>query len=133
MLLLDKIDYEKGTVKIKGMEYKLNDTNFPTINPNSPYELTLEEKEVIERLRDSFLNSEILNKHVNLMYVKGGVYKIFNSNLLFHANIPMNENGDFREVNILGKKLKGKKYLDYVEEIANKAYFERKNIKYFQG
>lgn len=129
MLLLDKIDYEKGTVKIKGMEYKLNDTNFPTINPNSPYELTLEEKEVIERLRDSFLNSEILNKHVNLMYVKGGVYKIFNSNLLFHANIPMNENGDFREVNIIGKKLKGKKYLDYVEEIANKAYFERKTNK----
>ena len=129
MLLLDKIDYEKGTVKIKGMEYKLNDTNFPTINPNLPYELTVEEKEVIERLRDSFLNSEILNKHVNLMYVKGGVYKIFNSNLLFHANIPMNENGDFREVNILGKKLKGKKYLDYVEEIANKAYFERKTNK----
>ncbi len=129
MLLLDKIDYEKGTVKIKGMEYKLNDTNFPTINPKLPYELTVEEKEVIERLRDSFLNSEILNKHVNLMYVKGGVYKIFNSNLLFHANIPMNENGDFREVNILGKKLKGKKYLDYVEEIANKAYFERKTNK----
>lgn len=129
MLLLDKIDYEKGTVKIKGMEYKLNDTNFPTINPNSPYELTSEEREVIERLRDSFLNSEILNKHVNLMYVKGGVYKIFNSNLLFHANIPMNEKGDFREVNIGGNKLKGKEYLDYVEEIANKAYFERKNNK----
>ena len=128
-LFLDKINYKKGTILINKKEYKLNDTNFPTIDPNDPYKLTKEEQEVIDRLRESFVNSEILNKHVKLMYRKGGVYKKFNSNLLFHANIPMNEDGTFREVTILGKTLSGKAFMDYVEELANKAYFERKDNK----
>jgi len=124
-LLLDKIDYKKGTITINNKKYKLSSNNFPTIDPENPYKLTDEEKEIIERLKDSVLNSEILNKHVEFLYSKGNVYKVFNSNLLFHGCIPMDEKGEFLSVDILGKQLKGKPYLDYIEEIVRKSYLER--------
>ena len=124
-LLLDKIDYKKGIIEINNKKYKLSSNNFPTIDKNNPYELTIEEKEIIERLKESILNSDILNKHVQFLYSKGNVYKIFNSNLLFHGCIPMDENGEFLPVTMLGKTLSGKKYLDFIEEIVRKAYLER--------
>ena len=141
-LLLDKIDVEKGIVKIDGKEYKLNDTKFPTIDKKNPYKLTEEEAEIIERLKMSFMRSEKLNKHVNFLYAKGHIYKKFNSNLLFHGCIPMKENGDFDTVELLGKSLKGKELLDFIETIAHRAYFgepseETENAKdlmwYFWG
>ena len=46
-MLLDKIDYGKGTIDIKGVTYELRDANFPTIDPENPYELTKEEKEML--------------------------------------------------------------------------------------
>ena len=57
-LLLDKIDFEKGTVNIEGVEYPMRDMNFPTIDPNDPYTLTAEEQEVMDKVKSSFVNSE---------------------------------------------------------------------------
>lgn len=124
-LLLDKINYKKGTVNINGETYKLNDKNFPTIDQNNPYKLTKEEEEIIDRLQESFKNSETLNKQINFLYLKGNIYKCFNSNLLFHGCIPMERNGDFAEVDILGKNMKGKELLDNLEKAINKAYFNQ--------
>ena len=121
-LLLDKMDLEKGTIKINGKEYELNDTNFPTIDKKSPYKLTKEESEIVERLRMSFMHSEKLNRHVNFLYAKGHMYKTFNSNLLFHGCIPMKENGEFDKIEVIGKSLKGKELLDHLENVAHKAY-----------
>ena len=39
-LLLPAVDYEKGTVTIGGRAYPMLDTNFPTIDPRNPLELT---------------------------------------------------------------------------------------------
>ena len=124
-LLLDKIDYNKGTIKIGDKTYQLNDTNFPTIDYNNPYKLTYEEEEIINRLQESFKNSETLNKHISFLYSKSSIYKCFNSNLLFHGCIPMDENGEFSKVDIFGKELSGKKYLDCLDKVIRKAYFER--------
>lgn len=124
-LLLDKIDYNKGTIKIGDKTYQLNDTNFPTIDYNNPYKLTYEEEEIINRLQESFKNSETLNKHISFLYSKSSIYKCFNSNLLFHGCIPMDENGEFSKVDIFGKELLGKKYLDCLDKVIRKAYFER--------
>lgn len=122
-LLLDKIDIEKGIININGKEYKLNDTNFPTINFKSPYKLTKEEEEIMERLKNSFMHSEKLNKHVNFLYANGHMYKNFNDNILFHGCIPMTEKGDFEKVEILGKSLKGKELMEHIESVAHKAYY----------
>ena len=37
--LLDKIDYEQGTIDWYGKTLKLRDCNFPTVNPKDPYRL----------------------------------------------------------------------------------------------
>lgn len=122
-LLLDKMDIEKGIILIDGKEYKLNDTNFPTINPKNPYKLTKEEEEIMERLKNSFMHSEKLNKHINFLYAKGHMYQNFNYNILFHGCIPMNEKGEFEKVEILGKSLRGKELMEHIENVAHKAYF----------
>jgi len=124
--LFNNINYENGTIKIKENIYSLNDNKFPTINSKEPYKLTFEEQELIERLQKAFMKSKVLNEHMRFLYSHGNVYKVFNSNLLFHGCIPMKENGDFQEIEILNKKLSGKKYLDFIEEIIRKAYSEKK-------
>ena len=128
-LLLDKVNYKKGTITINGKTYELNDKNFPTIDSNDPYKLTGEEQEIIDRLQESFKNSETLNKHISFLYSKASIYKCFNSNLLFHGCIPLDENGDFAKINVLGKELSGKECLDYIDKVINKAYFERDNFE----
>lgn len=124
-LLLDKIDLEKGTVRVEGVEYKMNDTNFPTIDPKDPFALSEEEQVVMDKVKTSFVNSEKLQKHVRVLYSKGSMYTIFNSNLLFHGGIPMNEDGTLREVLFRGKKYKGKEYLDVLERCAREGYFNK--------
>lgn len=124
-LFLDKIDYENGRVRIAGKIYELNDKNFPTINRNNPYELSKEETELMERLRQSFMNSQILKEHINFLYSKGSMYKVFNSNLLFHGCVPMDENGEFLKVKIMGEELSGKEYFDFLDKMARKAFYKR--------
>lgn len=128
-LLLDKIDYEKGTIQIDNKIYNLNDTNFPTVDYKNPYKLTKEEEEIINRLQESFKNSETLNKHISFLYSKASMYKCFNSNLLFHGCVQMEEDGEFSKIEVLGESISGKKYFDCIEKIANEAYFGKENNK----
>ena len=128
-LLLDKIDYAKGTININGRDYELNDKNFPTINTKNPYELTLEELEVISKLRTAFMQSQRLEKHIQFLYSKGGMYQIYNGNLLFHGCVPMTEEGEFAKVSVLGKVLKGKELFDHIDQICRKAYKLSDNVK----
>jgi fructose-1,6-bisphosphatase-3 len=126
-LLLNKINYEEGTIDCYGEVYKLNDTNFPTIDPKEPYKLTKEEKELIEKLKSSFLNSERLQKHVRFLFSKGSMYLKFNSNLLYHGCIPVNEDGTFKKVKIgsSGKEYSGKEYFDRLEILIREGYFHK--------
>ena len=128
-LFLDKIDFEKGTVIVNGKEYELNDKNFPTIDKKNPYKLSEEETEIVERLKNSFIHSEKLNTHINFLYSKGHIYQNFNQNVLFHGCVPMLENGEFEQVEILGKKCKGKELMEHIENVAHKAYFGDSNGK----
>lgn len=125
-LFLDKIDYENGKVRIEDKVYSLNDKNFPTINRDDPYKLSDEEEELMERLRESFLRSKELQRHIDFMYAKGSIYKVFNSNLLFHGCIPMDEDGEFVKVKLSNKVYSGKEFLDYMEKLARKSYSIRK-------
>ncbi len=122
-LLLDKINYKKKTVNIEGTEYPLKDVDFPTIDKNDPYCLTLEETELIVQLQSAFLHSEKLQRHINFLYTHGNIYKCYNSNLLLHGCIPLNDDGSLMEFYFDDKKLSGKEFLDYAEEIIRKGYF----------
>ena len=127
-LLLDKVDYDKGEITIGNNTYKLNDKNFPTIDKNNPYKLTKQEKEIVDRLKISFINSEKLIKHISFLYSIGHMYQKYNDNLLFHGCLPLDENGKLEEVEIMGKKVKGKKLMDHMENIANRAFFSDKHL-----
>ena len=122
--LLHRINPEKGTVTLAdGKEYALLDTNFSTIDWKHPYELTEGEKEVMERLNSAFRNCEKLQNHMRLLLDKGGLYKVYNGNLLFHGSIPLNEDGSFKEVQIYGKTYKGKELYDILESYVRRAFY----------
>lgn len=122
-LLLDKIDYKNGTINIKDKIYKLNDTNFKTIDPSNPYELTDEEKKVLEKLKSNFINSEKLQSHIRFMYSKGSIYLKYNCNLLYHACIPINQDGSFTKVKIGNKEYSGKNLMDKLNELSRDAFY----------
>ena len=122
-LLLDKINIEKGTVIVYGKEYKLKDTNFPTIDWKNPYELSTDEADVMERLTTAFLNCEKLQKQVRFLFTKGSLYNVYNGNLLYHGCVPMNADGTFTKVNVYGKEYAGKELYDVLESYARKGYY----------
>ena len=125
-LLLDKINYEEKTITIGGKVYPMLDCDFPTVDPADPYALTEEELHVITQLTDSFRHSEKLQKHTRYLYSKGGLYKVINRNLLFHGCIPMNADGSLMTFTIGGKERSGKRFLDYAEKTARKAYYDKR-------
>ena len=122
--LLFDLNPAEGTCKVDGVTYELTDTNFPTIDPEHPYELTVEEVELIEKLRHSFLISDHLQNHVQQLLQHGSMYGIYNSNLLFHASVPMNEDGSLKVLNIEGQNVSGREMLDRIEQMVRLAYDE---------
>lgn len=122
-LLLDKIDFDKKTVRIDGVDYPMKDTDFPTIDPAHPYQLSHEEEEVVERLVQAFKRCDKLQKDIRFLFSKGSMYKVYNSNLLFHGCVPMDEEGDFLKVNLFGKEYAGKALYDALDNYARKGYY----------
>lgn len=130
-LLLDKIDYSSKHIKINNISYPIKSPSFPTINPQNPYELSLEEAEVLSDIKSAFLDSVRLRKHIDFLYQKGSVYKAYNNNLLYHGCIPLNDDGSFMRIHLNNKYYSGKNYLDFVDKTIRQAYlglYEQKNI-----
>lgn len=121
--LLHRIDYEKGTITLNGKEYQLLDTNFPTIDPKDPYKLSSEEEEVMERLERAFLGCEKLQEHMRFLLAKGGLYKVYNNNLLYHGCVPLNDDGSLKEVELFGRKFKGRTLYDALDRYLRKGFF----------
>ncbi len=121
--LFNAIDYEQGTILLNGKEYKLISNHFPTVNPNHPNELTMEEKELMDKLSHSFLVSEKLHKHVKMLLQHGCMYSIYNKNLLFHASVPINPDGSLREIEIYpGRKYAGKDLMHNIGMMIRSAF-----------
>lgn len=122
-LLLDSLDLENGTIVSEGKTYKLNDLDFPTIDPDDPYKLTDGETEVIDGLKNSFLASVRLRKHVDFLYENGGMYTVFNGNLLYHGCVPLTRDGSLDEIGIFDQRLSGKAYFDFADKKARYAFY----------
>ena len=122
--LLHLINREKGTITLDGRELTLKDDDFQTVDPADPYRLTPEEENVINKLTQNFINSAHMAKHMQLLYSHGALYLVRNSNLLFHGSVPLNEDGSFKALNILGKDYAGKALFDKIDQIVRQAYFE---------
>ncbi len=128
-MILDRIDFAKGTIQIDGKTYELLDKNFPTIDPANPFKLNKKEEAVMEKLTGSFRSSQRLQEHINFLYTHGSMYLAYNSNLLYHGCIPMTEKGDFATFEIEGKKLSGKALCDNFDRVARKGYYQSSSKK----
>ena len=120
--LLDKIDYENGTVMLDGVAYELTDTVFPTVDPADPYRLTPEEEEVMQRLEQAFTGCEKLQRHMRFFLDAGSLYKVCNGNLLFHACVPLNADGSLMETEVFGETYKGRALYDVMERYVRAAF-----------
>lgn len=121
--LLDKIDYEKGAISIDGKVFSLLDTNLPTIDPENPYELSRYEQDLMNQLWRSFRKSEKMQRHLRMLYEHGSLYLVRNGFLLYHAAIPLNNDGSFTEADVCGKKVSGKALMDRTDEVIRMAYY----------
>lgn len=126
-LLLHQVNVQNHTVCITGTDYEICEETFPTVsfdpsNPEVSYELTVEEKQVMEGLRMAFVGSVRLRQHMDFLYQKGSMYRIFNGNLLFHGCVPLDESGNLEGVVFHQKRYRGRDYLDYAERIARRAW-----------
>ena len=117
-MLLDKINRTEGTVTLAdGSVYQMLDTDFPTVDPSDPYELTEKEVSLLKGIHRSFVISEKLRKHVYCLLRHGSFYLARNNNLMYHASIPLEPDGSFREVTVLGKPYAGRRLLDRLDEL----------------
>ena len=126
-LLLEHIDQERKVFVLDGKDYAMSSCFFPTVDPADPYRLTAEEEAVVSKLHDSFTRSEKLRRHIKCIFRYGCMYNICNSNLLFHASMPLNEDGSLKEVDILGRRHKGRDLLNRVGQLVRTAYFADKS------
>ena len=122
-MLLHHLDLKAGILRLNGQEYPLKDSYFPTLDPRDPYRLSIEEEELMRKIKRSFESSEKLRKHMRCLFTHGSMYVVCNSNLLYHASIPMNPDGTFKPVQIMGKSYSGKALLDRVDQLVRTAYF----------
>ena len=129
-LMLHLINLEKGTITIDGKEYELLDKHLPSLKTQAdPYELCQREQEVMDQLAHSFRHSERLQAHLRLLLQKGSLFTVSNNILMFHAAIPMNEDGTFEDVMVDGKLVKGRALMERVDRMIRKAYFSPKGSK----
>ena len=116
--LLEAIDLGRRVCVIDGLDYDLKDTNLPT----GTMELTPEETELMQKLHHSFRISEKLRKHIRTILSHGCMYNICNSNLLFHASVPLNDDSSLKDVEILGQRYKGRQLMEYIGQLVRSAF-----------
>lgn len=127
-LLLEHMDAERGVAVVDGREYELRTRDFPTLEADDPYALTPEEQRVMDNLMNAVRSSDKLRRHVGFLFEHGSTYLVHNGNVLFHACVPMNEDGSFCAVNHQGQMLSGRAYYDYADRLARRAWHEHDQV-----
>lgn len=116
--LLESIDAERKVCRIGGKDYEMKSCNFPT-----GFSLTAEEEALMAKLHHSFRISEKLHKHIRTLLSHGCMFTISNSNLLFHASCPLNEDGSLKEVEIYpGHRYSGKELMHNIGMMIRAAF-----------
>lgn len=120
--LLHRLNPEEGTIKIERKTYELKDASFPTLLSSDPYRLTEEEEQLVGKLHHSFMVSDKLNRHVQCLLSHGCMYAIYNSNLLFHASMPLKEDGTLKGVELYGQTYEGRELMHRIGMMMRAAF-----------
>ncbi|MBS7577817.1 fructose-1,6-bisphosphatase [Enterococcus sp. MMGLQ5-2] len=120
--LLHNLSSDQKKIQIKNHSYQLINGCFQLVDKKQPDHLTLDEELVISALLQSFQNSQRLKRHLDFLMTHGGMYLVYNGQLLFHGCIPLDENGNFKNVNFGQQNLTGKKLLDFFDNHLRLSY-----------
>ena len=121
--LLEKNRLREGNHRDRRQGLSLEGRRLSDGRSPGSYKLTPGEDQLIRTLQASFLNSDKLQKHIRLLFSKGSMYLIVNSNLMYHASIPMTDEGEFKTVIVDGKPYAGRSLLDKLDRLTREAYF----------
>lgn len=120
--VMERIDYEAGTVSIDGKVYPLRDTNFPTVDPKNPNELSAEEKHCMERLVESFTSSSRLWEQMSWVAQRGKMALVRDKAVIFHACMAVDKKGKYQELKIDGKECRGPEQFDAFNRVVKRAF-----------
>lgn len=115
--LLHRIDHQAGTVEIDGVRHSLRDTQFPTIDPAKPYDLSTEEQACLERTRKSFRSSQNLWEHCRYLIERGSMWLLRDDHLVFHGCVPVDEKGEFLPLTVDGRPCRGRELFDALDRV----------------
>ena len=127
-LLLEHVDSARGVLDLNGTAYEMRTRDFPTLDPAHPYELSADERRVMDGLMDAVRSSDKLRAHIGFLYDHGSAYLVRNGNAIFHACVPMNEDGTFCAVRHQDQVLAGREYYDYADRLARQAWHEHDQV-----
>ena len=127
-LLLEHVDPARGVLDLNGTAYEMRTRDFPTLDPAHPYELSADERRVMDGLMDAVHSSDKLRAHIGFLYDHGSAYLVRNGNAIFHACVPMNEDGTFCAVRHQDQVLAGREYYDYADRLARQAWHEHDQV-----
>jgi fructose-1,6-bisphosphatase-3 len=120
--LMNSIDLERGTVRLDGQEYPLTDTALPTLDPQHPTALSPEEAVCLDRLRRSFLESQILWEQMRYVAHRGSSYLVRDNHLIFHGCVPVDEDGEFLPMPVDGVPYTGKALFEALNTVVHRAF-----------
>ena len=122
-LMLDRVDFAAGTVRLDTGAYPLTRCDFPTIDhAGDRYALTEAEAALVEEYASAFRESQPLRRHMDFIYQNGSTYLCCNGNLLYHGCIPMTPEGQFARVRHGGKWYSGRALMDYADAVVKSAW-----------
>ena len=120
--LLHRMNRETGTIQVDGVSYPILDVNFPTIDPDNPYELTSEERFCLERIRSSFMASQKLWNQIRWMVSHGRMHLRREEHLIFHGCVPVDQHGEFLSMMVAGQSYSGKALFDAIERFVYRLF-----------
>ncbi len=121
--LFNFVDYDHGTIMLEGKVYPLLSCHFPTIDPANPCVLTDDEHQLLQKLHHNFLVSEKLHKHIDMLLDHGCMYQVCNNNLLYHASVPLEEDGSLKKVEVYpGHPVAGMELMESVGHLVRSAF-----------
>jgi fructose-1,6-bisphosphatase-3 len=123
--LLHRIDHAKGTVTIDGVEHPLLDRRLPTIDPADPYAFSREERACLDMLKESFTRSMRLREHMEWVVRRGGMWTRRDDVLLFHACVPVDEQGKPQSLMVDGQMRSGRELMDSLGSIVRRVMRKR--------
>jgi fructose-1,6-bisphosphatase-3 len=120
--VLNRIDFENGTVDIDGVSHPLRDTCFPTIDPAFPNRLSPDEEDCMQQIEQSFVNSPRLWQHMSWMAEYGRMALVRDKAVIFHACLPVEECGRYLPLSVDGRDYRGPELFEVFTKVIKRAF-----------